>query len=86
MLYKEIYRPTYAETNLKFSNLLKEETKFLKNLTNLEKFNFENDFKVNGRRVKDCKVVFAAFIKYCILCVKNFQIQPYLAAYQSCGQ
>ena len=57
---KEIYRPTYAETNLKFSNLLKEETKFLKNLTNLEKFNFENDFKVNGRRVKDCKVVFDA--------------------------
>ena len=43
-------------TQLKFSNLLKEETIFLKKLTNLEKFNFESDFKVNGRRIRDAKV------------------------------
>ena len=67
-------------TQLKFSNLLKEETIFLKKLTNLEKFNFESDFKVNGRRIRDAKVCrfeiekFKTFIYYITHNIYNIQI------------
>ena len=45
-----------AGIKLKFSNLLDEEQAFLTKLADLEHFNFEPDFKVNGKRFKDCKV------------------------------
>ena len=45
-----------ADTKLKFSNLLDEEQDFLTKLADLDHFNFEPDFKVNGKRFKDCKV------------------------------
>ena len=45
-----------ADIKLKFSNLLDEEQAFLTKLADLEHFNFEPDFKVNGKRFKDCKV------------------------------
>ena len=45
-----------SDTKLKFSNLLDEEQTFLTKLANLEHFNFEPDFKVNGKRFRDCKV------------------------------
>ena len=41
---------------MKFSNLLREEEFFLNKLKNLEHFNFESDFKVNGLRVSSVKV------------------------------
>ena len=45
-----------ADIKLKFTNLLDEEQTFLTKLADLEHFNFEPDFKVNGKRFKDCKV------------------------------
>ena len=45
-----------AGITLKFANLLDEEQAFLTKLADLEHFNFEPDFKVNGKRFKDCKV------------------------------
>ena len=42
---------------LKFSNLLREEEIFLNKMKKLEKFNFESDFKINGKKVCDVKVV-----------------------------
>ena len=45
-----------ANTKLNYSNLLDEEHNFLAKLADLEHFNFEPDFKVNGKRFKDCKV------------------------------
>ena len=41
---------------LKFSNLLREEEIFLNKMKKLEKFNFESDFKINGKKVCDVKV------------------------------
>ena len=42
---------------LKFSNLLQAEELFLSKMKKLEKFNFESDFKINGKKVSDVKVV-----------------------------
>ena len=42
---------------LKFSNLLQAEEVFLNKMKKLEKFNFESDFKINGKKVSDVKVV-----------------------------
>ena len=54
-----ITQSIYIDTKpkLKFSNLLREEQEFLTKLANLDKFNFEQDFKVNGKRVRDAKVI-----------------------------
>ena len=41
---------------LKFSNLLEAEEIFLNKMKKLEKFNFESDFKINGKKVSDVKV------------------------------
>ena len=42
---------------LKFSNLLETEEIFLNKMKKLEKFNFESDFKINGKKVSGVKVV-----------------------------
>ena len=42
---------------LKFSNLLQAEEIFLNKMKKLEKFNFESDFRINGKKVSDVKVV-----------------------------
>ena len=50
---------------LKFSNLLQEEEIFLNKMKKLEKFNFESDFKINGKKVSDVKVV--AILNCCLI-------------------
>ena len=52
-------------TILKFSNLLQEEEIFLNKIKKLEKFNFESDFKINGKKVSDVKVV--AILNCCLI-------------------
>ena len=50
---------------LKFSNLLQTEEIFLNKIKKLEKFNFESDFKINGKKVSDVKVV--AILNCCLI-------------------
>ena len=45
------------EVQLKFSNLLDEEQKFLQRLKTMENFNFEPGFRIKGVAVRDAKVV-----------------------------
>ena len=50
------YKPNYVNPKLNFTNLLKEEQSFLEKLSNLEDFRFEEDLKINGKRVRCAKV------------------------------
>ena len=50
-------RQKLAKTQLNFTNLLKEQHLFLDKLTQMESFNFEEDFKFRDKRVRDSKVV-----------------------------
>ena len=58
-------RHSSERTILKFSNLLQEEEIFLNKIKKLEKFNFESDFKINGKKVSDVKVV--AILNCCLI-------------------
>ena len=51
------YKPNYVNPKLNFTNLLKEEQSFLEKLSNLENFRFEEDLKINGKRVRCAKVL-----------------------------
>ena len=46
-----------TKTQLNFTNLLKEEQLFLDKIAQMESFNFEEDFKFKGKRVRDSKVM-----------------------------
>ena len=51
------HKPNYVNPKLNFTNLLKEEQYFLEKLSNLENFRFEEDLKINGKRVRCAKVI-----------------------------